>query len=59
MMLREELVIPNALGLHTRAAAKMVDCACRFQSKIIINIGTKRADAKRIMEVMLLGAKIQ
>lgn len=52
-----DVTLPNVLGLHTRAAAKLVDCACLFQAEIRLVLGQKNADAKRIMEVLLLGAK--
>ena len=56
-MLRSQVTLPNLLGLHTRAAAKLVDCACLYQAQIYLVMGKKKADAKRIMEVLVLGAK--
>ncbi len=47
----------NVLGLHTRASAKLVDCACSYQADVCVIYGKKTANAKRIMEVLILGAK--
>lgn len=50
------VTIINQLGLHVRASSKLVDCASRFVAKITIKFDKKQADAKRIIEVMSLGA---
>ena len=54
--------VPNPLGLHARAAAKLVHVANRFESRIAVSKGEQVADAKSIMGVLLLcggqGAKI-
>lgn len=54
-MLREPLTIINKLGLHTRAAAKLVATASRFESKIQIARNDQLADCKSIMSLILLG----
>ena len=46
----------NPLGLHARAAAKLVDLANRFESHIEVSKGDQTADAKSIMGVMMLAA---
>ena len=46
--------VPNRLGLHARAAAKLVNLANRFESTIEIGKGEQTADAKSIMGVLLL-----
>ena len=55
-MASRELMIINRLGLHARAAAKLVATAGRFGSALSIEREGRRADAKSIMEVMMLGA---
>ncbi len=55
-MLTKSLVIKNKLGLHTRAAAKLVSTAAKFESKIQLHHNDKIADCKSIMSVILLGA---
>ena len=55
-MQQATLTIVNRLGLHARAASKLVNCAKRFQSDIQVTHGSAKADAKSIMSVMLLAA---
>lgn len=55
-MIRIKLQIINKLGLHARAAAKLVHIASAFQSQINIIKDEKIANAKSIMSVMMLGA---
>lgn len=55
-MLKEPITILNKLGLHTRAAAKLVAIATRFESKIELINNTQIADCKSIMAIILLGA---
>jgi phosphocarrier protein HPr len=55
-MIQKKLVIKNKLGLHIRAASKLVQHASCFASDIIITVNNKTASAKSIMEVMLLAA---
>ena len=53
---RTTLRIVNRLGLHARAAAKLVRLASRFESDIILRSGHQEADAKSIMAVLMLAA---
>ncbi len=46
--------VPNQLGLHARAAAKLVHLANRFESRIEVAKDGQVADAKSIMGVLLL-----
>ena len=49
--------IVNKLGLHARAASKLINCARTFASRVeIARPGGKAADAKSIMAVMMLEA---
>lgn len=54
--------VPNRLGIHARAAAKLVDLANRYESHIEVSKDGQVADAKSIMGVLLLcsqqGSKI-
>ncbi len=56
MMLTRRLVIVNRLGLHARAAAKLVNLAAGFASDIRLCGEKREADAKSIMEVLMLAA---
>ena len=58
MQLRR-IVIPNRLGLHARAAAKLVRLANSFRSSVQLSrcdAPTRTADAKNILGVLLLAA---
>ncbi len=55
-MLQQDITIINKLGLHTRAAAKLVATAQRFESKIQLTRNDHTIDAKSIMGVITLGA---
>ena len=50
--------IINELGMHARAATKLVQLASRFKAEIEIEKDGQRANAKSVMGVLLLcGAK--
>lgn len=55
-MLNEKIEIINKLGLHARAAAKLVQIASEFNSDITIRYNGKEADGKSIMGIMMLAA---
>lgn len=56
-MIRQQLIIKNKLGLHTRAAAKLVDTAKHYGSTIEIIYRDRVIDCKSIMGVITLGAQ--
>jgi len=56
-MIKETITIQNKLGLHTRAAAKLVDTAKRFASRIELIYRDRVVDSKSIMGVITLGAQ--
>lgn len=55
-MLEREVEIVNKLGLHARAAAKLVGCASAYASDVTVSFKSQSVDAKSIMSVMLLAA---
>jgi phosphocarrier protein len=55
-MIVREVVVPNRLGLHARAAAKFVQMATRFHSRILVRRDSRTMDGKSIMGVLLLAA---
>jgi phosphocarrier protein len=55
-MLRQTLTIVNKLGLHARAAAKLVKLASSFESDIQVKRQQREVNGKSIMGVMLLAA---
>jgi len=55
-MVDTDVRIVNKLGLHARAAAKLVSLASTFESDIEIEKDGKRVNGKSIMGVMMLAA---
>lgn len=55
-MLIEEVEIINKLGLHARAAAKLVNLASAFEADVEIEKDGNRVNGKSIMSVMMLAA---
>lgn len=55
-MIKHQVRIQNKLGLHTRAAAKLVDTAQRYASRIELVFRDRTVDCKSIMGVITLGA---
>jgi phosphocarrier protein HPr len=55
-MLKQEIEIINKLGLHARAAAKLVSCANGYQSAVYLLRSGQRVNGKSIMGVMMLAA---
>ena len=49
-------MVVNKLGLHARAAAKLVKLTAGFDSMIKLNMAEKEVDAKSIMGIMMLAA---
>ena len=49
-----ELFIKNRLGLHARAAIKLVELAQSFQAAITISNGEKSATADSVMGLLML-----
>ena len=55
-MTQREVEIRNRLGLHARAAAKLVHIAARFKADIKIRKGDEEVDGKSILGILLLAA---
>ncbi len=55
-MIREDITIINKLGLHARAAAKLVNCASQYASSIQLVRDGQKVNGKSIMGVMMLAA---
>jgi phosphocarrier protein HPr len=54
--MEKDLEIKNKLGLHARAAAKLVHTAARFKADIKIRKGEEEVDGKSILGILLLAA---
>ena len=57
-MISADVTITNKLGLHARAASRLVNCASGFAAEIEIVKGTRSVNAKSIMGVLTLAAAI-
>ena len=55
-MTERNIEIKNKLGLHARAAAKLVHTSARFKSDIKIRKGDEEVDGKSILGILLLAA---
>lgn len=50
--------IVNAKGLHARASAKFVQCAAKFDARIVVTKDGQAVSGTSIMGLMMLGAGI-
>jgi phosphocarrier protein len=55
-LISRDIEIKNKLGLHARAAARLVHTAARFKSDIKIRKGDEEVDGKSILGILLLAA---
>lgn len=55
-MISKKLTIINKLGLHARAAAKLVNLTAKFESEIQIKKREQTVNGKSIMGLMMLAA---
>lgn len=55
-MIKREVEIVNRLGLHARAAAKLVHTSGAFQSRMTVIKEGEEVDAKSILGILLLAA---
>lgn len=52
------VVITNKVGLHARPATLFVQHAARFHAQIQVRYGEKSANAKSIVSILKLGARL-
>jgi phosphocarrier protein HPr len=59
-MIRQPVLVSNKLGLHARAAAKLVRLASRFSSDIYISRedANQQIDSKSILGILMLAASM-
>jgi phosphocarrier protein len=55
-MISKKIALINKLGLHARAASKLVAVAQGYSSEISIELDDKNANAKSIMSLLVLAA---
>jgi len=57
-MIAADVTVINKLGLHARAATKLVNCASVFNAEVTLKRGAREINAKSIMGVLTLAASI-
>ncbi len=55
-MISRSVTIVNKLGLHARAATRLVNCASMFEAELWIKNGERTVNGKSIMGVLTLAA---
>lgn len=55
-MQQQLIEIPNKLGLHARASAKLAQLAGQFECEIFVGKNCTKVNAKSIMGLMMLAA---
>jgi len=55
-VISNSVTIVNKLGLHARAATRLVNCASAFECEVWIGNGEKSVNGKSIMGVLTLAA---
>lgn len=55
-MISRTVTIVNKLGLHARAASRLVNCASAFSAQVWISRGQREVNGKSIMGVLTLAA---
>jgi len=55
-MIAGTVTIVNRLGLHARAATRLVNCASGFDSQVRVKKGTRSVNGKSIMGILTLAA---
>jgi phosphocarrier protein HPr len=55
-MQAREMTIMNRLGLHARAAVKLVSLSSKYASSVVLVANGRRANARQFIAVLLLAA---
>jgi phosphocarrier protein len=57
-MQEREMTIMNRLGLHARAAVKLVSLSSRYASNVVLVANGRRANARHLIAVLMLSASM-
>ena len=55
-VLEQEFTLGNAVGLHARPAAQLVQTLARFTATVRVSHGGRTVDARSILSLLSLGA---
>lgn len=56
-MYQFEYTITDPIGIHARPAGLLAKEAAKYQSKILLGKGGKKAEARRLISIMSMGVK--
>ena len=57
-MQQREVTIVNRLGLHARAAAKLVSLCSKYVSNVVLVVNGRHAEGRRMMAILMLSAGV-
>jgi phosphocarrier protein len=57
-MQERKVIIRNRLGLHARAAVKLVSLCSKYVSNIVLVVNGRRANGRQMMAILLLSASM-
>ena len=57
-MQQREVTIVNRLGLHARAAVKIVSVCSKYVSHVVLVVNGRRAEGRRLMAILMLSATV-
>jgi len=53
----KDVIVVNELGIHARSAAKIAELAQNAKSKVWVQKGDEKVDAKSIIDILTLGCE--
>ena len=57
-MQERKVIIRNRLGLHARAAVKLVSLCSKYVSSVVLVVNGRRANGRQMMAILLLSASM-
>ena len=57
-MQQRDVTIVNRLGLHARAAVKIVSLCSKYVSNVVLVVNGRRAEGRRLMAILMLSATV-
>lgn len=57
-MQERKMTIVNRLGLHARAAVKLVSLCSKYVSSVVLVVNGRRANGRQLIAVLLLSASM-
>lgn len=57
MVVEKSFTLLNENGLHARPATKIAELVAKFNSKVMVKCNGMEVDAKRVINLLMLGAE--